>query len=106
LTTYLTKFLKNRKMGFMSNGNEGLSPAEMEQMELIKKKILQRILTKEARERLNRVKMVKSELAMQIEMYLIQLYQAGKLPSKINDEQLKDILNMLSTKRNFNIVKK
>ena len=90
----------------MPNGEEGLSPAEMEEMERMKKVVLQRILTKKARERLNRVKMVKANLALQIELYLIQLYQAGKIHTQLTDKQLKDILEMLSTEKKFNIVKK
>jgi len=96
--------MANGSMG--AGGAGGLTPAEMEHMEKLKKTILQNILTKEARERLNRVRLVKADLAMQIEVYLIQLYQAGKIQTKLTDVQLKEILDMLSSGKKFNIVKK
>ena len=93
----------------MTNGSMGpgeVSPAEMQKIEQIKKMILGNVLTKEARERLNRIKLVKPELAMQLELYLVQLYQSGKLRGQMTDEQLKDILQMLSSEKNFKIIKK
>lgn len=89
-----------------SIGSGGISPAEMQKIEQIKKMILRNVLTKEARERLNRIKLVKPELAMQLELYLVQLYQSGKLRGQMTDEQLKDILQMLSSEKNFKIIKK
>ena len=90
----------------MDASGTGLTPAEMEHMEKLKKTILQNILTKEARERLNRVRLVKTDLAMQIEVYLIQLYQSGKIQTKLTDAQLKEILDMLSSGKKFNILRK
>ncbi len=91
----------------MANGDMGrLTPAEMQKLEETKKTILQNILTKKARERLNRVRLVKADLATQIELYLIQVYQAGKIQTRLTDEQLKDILEMLSSGKKFNIIKK
>lgn len=87
-------------------GSGGISPTEMQKIEQIKKMILRNVLTKEARERLNRIKLVKPELAMQLELYLVQLYQSGKLRGQMTDEQLKDILQMLSSEKNFKIIKK
>lgn len=98
----------------MSNGAYGAQPtqADAERAEQLKKTLLQNVLDKAARERLNRVRMVKPELAAQIELYLIQLYEAGKLRSQMTDAQLKDILEMLaagpsgSGGSRFKIVKK
>ncbi|MCX6820564.1 MAG: DNA-binding protein [Candidatus Aenigmarchaeota archaeon] len=98
----------------MSNGAYGAQPtqADAERAEQLKKTLLQNVLDKAARERLNRVRMVKPELAAQIELYLIQLYEAGKLRSQMTDAQLKDILEMLaagpsgSGSGRFKIVKK
>ena len=89
-----------------SMGSGGISPTELQKIEQIKKMILRNVLTKEARERLNRIKLVKPELAMQLELYLVQLYQSGKLRGQMTDEQLKDILRMLSSEKNFKIIKK
>jgi programmed cell death protein 5 len=78
---------------------------EMERFEKLKKEVLRNILTKEAIERLGRVRMVKPQLAMQIELYLIQLYQAGKIKGNINEEQLKTLLKSLSEKKEYRIKK-
>jgi programmed cell death protein 5 len=83
-----------------------ISPEELVRLETLKKEILQKILTKEAKERLGRVKMVKPELVTQIEFYLIQLYQAGKIKTPITDNQLKEMLEKLSTEKEFRIIRR
>jgi programmed cell death protein 5 len=93
----------------MANGGgptSGITPAEMQKIEEIKKTVLRNILTKEARERLNRIRLVKPDLALQLELYLVQLYQAGKLRGQMTDEQLKSILEMLGSGKKFKIIKK
>ncbi len=76
-----------------------------EQAQELKKKIIQKILSKEAVERLGRVRLTKPELAEQVEMYLLQLYKAGKLKGEVSDEQLKAVLEALTTKKEFRIIK-
>lgn len=69
-----------------------------------KEQILKQVLSPEARMRLNNIKMVKPELSNMVEQYLIGMATQGRLPGKISDEQLKQIL--LSTqqpKRDFKI---
>lgn len=78
---------------------------QLQQMEIMKKAILKKVLTKEATERLGRIKLVKPEVANQLELYLVQLYQAGKIGTMITDEQLKMILEQISTKQKFRILK-
>lgn len=67
--------------------------------------ILRRILTPEARERLSRVKLVKPELAQQVELILVQLYQTGQIRERIDDAKLKKILAQIDarTRREFRI---
>ncbi|HIE34104.1 MAG TPA: DNA-binding protein [Candidatus Altiarchaeales archaeon] len=80
---------------------EQLRAAEIEKQI---KLIVNKILTPEARERLSNLRLARPEFARQIEIFLIQLYQAGRLPNKITDEQLKDILMKISSrKRNIKI---
>lgn len=79
---------------------------EKVKMEELKKLILKQILSKGARERLGRIKLVKPQIALQLELYLVQLYQAGKIKSQISDEQLKTILETLTAKKEFKIIKK
>ena len=92
----------------MANGSptSGITPAEMQKIEEMKKIILRNILTKEARESLNRIRLVKPDLALQLELHLVQLYQAGKLRGQMTDEQLKSILEMLGSGKKFKIIKK
>ena len=59
------------------------------------KLIINKILTPEARERLGNIRTVRPSYARQIEILLIQLYQAGKLPSQLTDEGLKEILSRI-----------
>jgi programmed cell death protein 5 len=67
--------------------------------------IMRKILTPEARERLGRVKLVKPELARQVELVLVQLYQAGQIRELIDDEKLKRILAQIDarTRKEFRI---
>ena len=67
--------------------------------------IMRKILTPEARERLGRVKLVKPELARQVELVLVQLYQAGQIREPIDDAKLKRILAQIDarTRRDFRI---
>lgn len=84
---------------------ENISADEMKRLEELKKIVLKRILSKNAFERLGRIKLVKPELASQLELYLVQLYQAGKIKSEISDEQLKTILETISSKKDYKILK-
>ncbi|NJE60237.1 DNA-binding protein [Thermococcus sp. 21S7] len=67
--------------------------------------IMRRILTQDARERLGRVKLVRPELARQVELVLVQLYQAGQIREPIDDAKLKKILSQIDarTRRDFKI---
>ena len=69
------------------------------QAELARRAALRQILTPEARARLTNLKMVKPELATQVENYLIQLAQAGRIPTPVTDEQLKRILAILASRK-------
>jgi programmed cell death protein 5 len=68
-----------------------------QEFEMQKQQALRQILTPEARDRLNNIKLVKPELAQQIELQLIQLAQSGRLQAKIDDKQLKALLGQISS---------
>jgi programmed cell death protein 5 len=70
-----------------------------QQMEAQKQALLRQILSPEARQRLTNLKMVKPEFTEQIELQLIQLAQAGKLPIPLSDAQLKQILIQLQSRK-------
>jgi programmed cell death protein 5 len=68
--------------------------------------LMRKILTPEARQRLQNVRLVKPEFAAQIELQLLQLAQAGRVPLPINDELLKQLLTQIQsqqTKRDISI---
>ncbi len=69
----------------------------------MRKNILSRMLSKEAHERLSRVRAVKPEMAAQLETYMVTLFQSGQIKTEITDEQLKQILDKVTQKKEFNI---
>ena len=81
---------------------------QMQQQQLQEqlKAVSMQILEPAARERLNNLRVVKPELAMQLEAYLAQLYQAGQIKQKITEAQLVSILKKLSEKRDIRIRRK
>lgn len=66
------------------------------QQQALKESILRKILTSEARQRLTNVKLVRPELAEQVENYLIALAQSGRITRPLTDEEIKEILAQLS----------
>jgi programmed cell death protein 5 len=65
------------------------------EMETQKKEAMMQLLTPEARARLANIRLTKPEFVDQIELQLIQLAQAGRVQSKISDDQLKELLRKL-----------
>jgi len=78
---------------------------ELQELEKLKKIVLRKILTKEALERLGRVKLVKPQLATQLELYLVQLYQTGQIKSMIDDNKLRSILDALSKGKEYKLIR-
>ncbi|KAJ9622707.1 hypothetical protein H2203_006358 [Taxawa tesnikishii (nom. ined.)] len=58
--------------------------------------ILGQILEPSAADRLGRIRLVKASRAEDVENRLIMLARSGQLRQKVNEEQLKDILNAVS----------
>ena len=91
---------KRRLLELRRRLTEEQQQVQMQQeIEMQKQAVLRRILTSDARMRLNNLKMVKQEFASQLELQLIQLAQQGRVNIPITDEQLKEILMKLQARR-------
>lgn len=78
--------------------------AQQEQAEAQKKAVLRQNLTDGARKRLNTVKMSKPDHADQIERQVIALAQSGRVQGKIDEDQMKQLLEELTPdSQSFNI---
>jgi programmed cell death protein 5 len=93
--------IRKRKLLSMQQriSDEQRQAQEEAQVEAQKQALLSKILAPEARQRLNNLKMVKPEFAEQIELQLIQMAQTGKLPIPLTDDQLKQILIQLQSRK-------
>ena len=83
-----------------------MKDSDMAEFEAMKKEIIRKVLTKEALERLGRVRIANPLIATQLEIYLFQLYQTGKLKEIIDDKKLKQILSVLTPERKTKIKRK
>ena len=92
-------------MSYPNSDNENnLSQEKNAEQNAQKEIILRQVMSSEARNRLNNVRMVKPDLANLVENYLLNLAAQGKITGQISDEQLKQILSSVQQpKRDFKI---
>jgi programmed cell death protein 5 len=64
------------------------------------------VLTPEAKARLGNVKLVNYELYLKAAQTIIYLQKAGQIRGRITEEQLKQLLEKLSAKREITIKRK
>lgn len=65
------------------------------QAEAQMQQLLRKTLTAEARERLNNIEMAKPQFAEQVKKQLVALARSGRVQGKIDDDQMKGILQEL-----------
>lgn len=58
--------------------------------------MISQILTPEAADRLGRIRMVKAERAEDLENRLIMLARSGRLPGRVSDAQLVDLIEAVN----------
>merc|ERR1712154_756121 len=75
------------------------------QMEDMKNGILSQVLDQKARARLNTLMVAKPEKGKQVEAMLCQMAQSGQLGGKLGDEELKGLLDRMSTTQQAGKVK-
>lgn len=93
--------LRRRKLSALQRqmSDEQRSAQMQQQLEAQKENLLRSILSPEARQRLTNLKMVKPEFTEQLELQLIQLAQQGKISTPLADEQLRQILVQLQSRK-------
>ncbi len=93
--------LRRRKMAELQQ--QAMAEQQVAQEEAIRAQraaVLRQILSPEARDRLNNLRMVKPEFAEQLENELIRLAQAKRLPEvPISDKTLKTMLAQVQSRK-------
>ena len=86
--------------------HQNSSMYEQNHMQEALESIMSKILDKKGKERMSNLKLVRPEMAMQLELYLAQLYQSGQVRGIITDDQLVMILKKISERRDIKIKRK
>ncbi len=101
--------LRRRKMQEMQRSADDQRASEEQQQQqeaerARKQQILRQILDPQARERLSNVRLVRPDLAENVENQLIQLASMGRINRVLSEKEIKDILaRMTETKRDIKI---
>jgi programmed cell death protein 5 len=90
---------RKKLLAMQQRTNEEQRQTQQEQLEQQKQALLRQLLTPEARQRLTNLKMIKPEYTEQLELQIIQLAQTGKIPIPLTDQQLKQILIQLQSRK-------
>ncbi|KAJ2397850.1 hypothetical protein GGI23_003394 [Coemansia sp. RSA 2559] len=81
-----------------ANQDTQAAKAQAHQNEEERQSLLARILDQDARERLGRIAMVKSDLARSVEDMLIRMAKMNQIRKKVTEDELKDMLEEISNK--------
>jgi programmed cell death protein 5 len=100
----IKKKILEKRLQEMQYQNQSEQFQQEQLMEAVKK-ITSQIMDNKAKERLSNLKLVKPDLAFQLEVYLAQLYETGQIKGKITEEQVITILKKMQSK-DFKITRK
>lgn len=91
-------------MSVSPSDNNAEEARKREAEAMMRQKVLMVLLDQDARQRLTNIRMVKPELALAVENYLISSASTGKLNRALTDEELKKLLvNLQQPKKQFKI---
>ena len=91
-------------MSVSPSDNNAEEARKREAEAMMRQKVLMVLLDQDARQRLTNIRMVKPELALAVENYLISSASTGKLNRALTDEELKQLLvNLQQPKKQFKI---
>ncbi|MCL4335261.1 MAG: DNA-binding protein [Candidatus Thermoplasmatota archaeon] len=100
--------IRRRKLQEMQNAaaEEQMAERQRQAQELEKarkQQILRQILTPEARERLGNVKLVRPDIAENVENQLIQLANMGRINRVVSDSEIREILDRFTPRKETRI---
>ena len=91
-------------MSVSPSDNNAEDARKREAEAMMRQKVLMVLLDQDARQRLTNIRMVKPDLALAVENYLISSASTGKLNRALTDEELKQLLvNLQQPKKQFKI---
>lgn len=91
-------------MSVSPSDNNAEEARKREAEAMMRQKVLMVLLDQDARQRLMNIRMVKPDLALAVENYLISSASTGKLNRALTDEELKQLLvNLQQPKKQFKI---
>jgi programmed cell death protein 5 len=98
----LRELMRRREQELTARSNAREAEEKVRQ-DAQRKALARLVFTPEARQRLSNLKLVKPELASQVEEYLMVLAQQGKIAVPVDDDTLKKVLEKVQPKRDMKI---